>query len=78
MWFDTSLDASRYVLSVSRPTPTFFGVAVVVLSALVGIRRGGALLARGGVCPVHIIVAGVICAALLVTTRILIVRLVLP
>ncbi|MFN3628749.1 MAG: DUF2970 domain-containing protein [Casimicrobiaceae bacterium] len=51
---------------------------LAVLSAFVGIRRGGASLAERGVRPVHIVVAGILCAVLLVSTLVTIVRLVLP
>ena len=63
---------------MSRPTLTFLSAVLAVLSAFVGIRRSGASLAERGVRPVHIVVAGVICTALLVTTLITIVRLLLP
>ncbi len=63
---------------MSHPLPTFVSAVLAVLSAFVGIRRGGASLAERGVRPVHIIVAGILCAVLLVTTLITIVRFVLP
>lgn len=63
---------------MSQPLTTFVTAVLAVLSAFVGIRRGGVPLAERGVRPVHLIVAGIIGAALLVTALVTIVRLILP
>jgi hypothetical protein len=56
------------------PTPNFFSAVIAVLSAFIGIRKSGAALADQGIKPLHIVIAGLMCAAILVSTLIFIVR----
>jgi Protein of unknown function (DUF2970) len=54
----------------------FFAAILAVLSAFVGIRKRGAALADQGIKPQHIVVAAILCLAMLVVSIVSLVQLI--